>query len=125
MNARRCFALALAALCAGTSLVEAAPRPRVAVDQAATLAQQHLKERGLQDRIFVSALVLESTTVTRGQKYWYARWSESVIGDEQKKEVGLRINMDGTVVRVVQSPAKKYTDHRARADRPSVLDLKH
>ena len=114
------------ALALSASWAVASPGPKLPVERAAALAQQHLKERGLDDRVFVRALLLETTTVARGQKYWYARWSESVVaGDEQKKEVGLRINMDGSLVRVVESPSKKYADHRTRATRPSVLDLKH
>lgn len=121
---RRLILLAAAALVAGTSHLVAATGPRVSVDQAAGLAQGHLKERGLDGRVFVKALVLESTTVARGQTFWYARWSESVTTDD-KKEVGLRINMDGSLVRVLENKAKKYKDHRARTSRPSVLDLKH
>lgn len=121
---RRLILIAAAALILGAGSADAAPGPRLQVDQAASLAQAHLKERGLESRVFVRALTLESTTVTSGKGYWYARWSEVVEGEE-KKEVGLRINMDGSLVRVVENPAKKYKDHRARTSRPSVLDLKH
>ncbi len=117
--------LSIAAAQAWAFTVEAAPAPSVQVAQAATMAQQHLKERGLDDRIFIRALVLEAATVGRGERYWYARWSQNVTIEEEKKEVGLRINMDGTVVRVVENPSKKYTDHRSRSNRPSILDLKH
>jgi hypothetical protein len=120
----RLLLAAAVALIIGAASASATPGPRLRVDQAASLAQAHLKERGLDGRVFVSALTLESTAVARGKAYWYARWSDAVAGEE-KKEVGLRINMDGSLVRVVENPAKKYKDHRARTSRPSVLDLKH
>ena len=120
----RCLILAAAAaFIIAAASAGAAPGPRLRVDQAASLAQAHLKERGLEGRVFVSALTLESTAITRGKTYWYARWSDAVAGGE-KREVGLRIHMDGSVARVVENPAKKYKDHRARPNRPSVLDLK-
>ena len=121
---RRLILLAATALIAGTSSMVAAPGPQLPLTQAARLAQEHLKERGLDNRVFISALMLESTAVARGRQYWYARWSQEVKADE-KTEVGLRINMDGSLVRVLESKTKKYKDHRARTSRPSVLDLKH
>jgi hypothetical protein len=98
--------------------------PSMTVDKAASVAQQHLKERGLADSRFVSSLILERTSIGRGEQYWYARWSESVKLEEQKTEIGLRINMDGSLVRMVEGPGSKPKPHRARNDRPSILDLK-
>ena len=94
------------------------------VDQAAAVAQQHLKERGLDGSRYVNSLILEKAALGSGSQYWYARWSESVKLEDRKTEVGVRINMDGSVVRLVEGPSSKPKHHRTRADRPSILDLK-
>ncbi len=98
--------------------------PTLTVDQAANLAQQHLKERGLAGSRYVASLVLEKEAMARGEQYWYARWSESVKLEERKKEVGLRINMDGSLVRIIDGPTAQPKPQRFRPDRPSILDLK-
>lgn len=98
--------------------------PFLSVDQAANVAQQHLKERGLAGDRYVTSLVLEKDSVARGERYWYARWSESVKLEERKKELGVRINMDGSLVRIIEGPAAQPKNYRTRSDRPSILDLK-
>jgi hypothetical protein len=98
--------------------------PALSVEQAATLAQQHLKERGFGGSRYISSLALEKGSVTQGDRYWYARWSESVKLEEKQTELGIRINMDGTVVRVVEGPPAQPKNYRTRSDRPSILDLK-
>ncbi len=90
----------LLAVLALTSLavLEAAP-PALAIDQALKLAQEHLTGRGLAGEHFISSLTLEDSTVTGGEKYWFARWSPSIRLDD-KSETGLRINLDGSLVRL-------------------------
>lgn len=104
--------------------MSAVAAPTVPIDQAAAVAQAHLRERGLEGSRFVSSLVLERESLGRGKHYWYARWSETVKLEGQKTEVGLRINMDGSLVRLIEGPSSKPKHHRSRADRPSILDLK-
>ena len=99
--------------------------PAVSVEQAAAIAQAQLKERGLTDRVFVTSLALEKDGLARGDRYWYARWSANLPLEERKTELGVRINMDGSVVRVVENPQSYPQDHRSRSNRPSILDLKH
>lgn len=115
--------LAIVALLVSASSVLATPT--LSVQQAADLAQQHLKERGLSARRYITSLALEKEAGRRGERYWYARWSESVKLEEKKTELGLRINMDGSLVRVVEGPAAPPKNYRTRSDRPSILDLKH
>ncbi len=105
----------------------AAP-PALPIDQAAALAQGDLRERGLSGQLYVASIGLELESLGRRVPYWYARWSQSIAGEEKKRETGLRINMDGSLVRMVETPnasREALTNHRTRSDRPSILDLKH
>lgn len=88
------FAFALAA-------VDAAPpaRPAVGIDQALKLALDHLTERGLAADHYIGSLTLEDSTLSGGERFWYARWIPS-IRLEDKSENGLRINMDGSMARL-------------------------
>jgi len=88
-------ALALSTL----SAVAADNVPALPIDQALKIAQDHLKSGGV-DRAIVG-LVLEQSTFK--STYWYAKWS-SPIDDGPKKEIGLRIDMDGTVTRFITGP---------------------
>ncbi len=117
--------LALIALLGSTAAVAA---PSLPIDRAAALAQAHLRERGLEGQVYVTSLALEIEALARRTPYWYARWSQSIAGDEKKRELGLRINMDGSFVRIVEAPnasREALRNHRTRSDRPSILDLKH
>jgi hypothetical protein len=91
------------------------------------VAQQYLKEQGMADKYYISALTLESTDMRRASFRWYARWSESVQLSEDRRELGVQIDMDGTLARVVEGREGRagLQNHRTRSDRPSILDLKH
>ena len=108
---------ALLALVAFTA--QAAPLP---IETALGLAQKDLKDRGLGGQVSIVSLSLESGTVVGGKTHWFARWSRSVDLGDQRRESGLQINMDGSVVRLVKAPAKPRQQDHAR---PSILDLKH
>jgi hypothetical protein len=73
--------------------------PALSIDQALKIAQDHLQKGGA-DRAVIG-LTLEQATFH--SSYWYAKWS-SPIDDGPKKEIGLRIDMDGTVTRFVTGP---------------------
>jgi hypothetical protein len=88
-----------AALVLGASSVLAGDRPAVPIEQALKLAMEHLAERGLADQHYIGSLTLEDSTLSGGQRYWYARWVPSIKVD-QKSESGLRINMDGSLARL-------------------------
>ncbi|MHA3773522.1 hypothetical protein ACXR0O_18465 [Verrucomicrobiota bacterium sgz303538] len=115
----------LSAACIAVLASSVVAAPQISIDQAISLAQQHLKERGLDGDRYITSLALEKDSITRGNQYWYARWSESVKLEDRKTELGLRINMDGSVVRIVEGPAAQPKNYRTRSDRPSILDLKH
>ena len=72
----------------------------------------------------VMSITLDRDSLRGKERYWYARWSENVKLEERKTELGLRINMDGSIVRMVEGPASQPKNYRTRSDRPSILDLK-
>ena len=71
------------------------------------LAQKELKDRGLAAHIYVFSLVMQPDGVMNKEMHWYAAWSEAIPGDNHKKEVGMRINMDGSTIRVVEGPGQR------------------
>jgi hypothetical protein len=119
--------LSLVVLLSAVCLASAVPR--MTVDQAGTLAQKSLKDRGLDGQIYVVSLVLEPDGVLNKEMHWRVIWSEGIPtdGDNKAKEVGMRINMDGSIVRLVEGSAnlEALRNPRTRSDRPSILDLKH
>jgi hypothetical protein len=39
------------------------------------------------------------------KSYWFVAWSESVPGDKaNQREVGVKVNMDGSAARLVKEP---------------------
>ena len=121
----RFLLLSALSLLGAACLAQAAPV--IPIDQAAAIAQKELKSRGLDSQIFVTSIGLTADGMANSEKYWYVRWSEAIKGEERKKEVGMKIKMDGTIVRLVEGPdgTEALRNHRTRSDRPSILDLKH
>lgn len=124
----RLFFFALASLFAATGFAA----PQLPVDKAVALANQHLKERGAAGSTYITSVKLEA-----GPR-WAFVWSEPIAIDETKKETGLMIAMDGSIVSIVKGPPNKdpvtgkfdpngptgLQNPRTRTDRPSILDLK-
>jgi hypothetical protein len=73
--------------------------PALNIEAAMKIAQDYLKGVSPSDPRFLAALSLEQPTLG-GASYWYARWSAPVIGPG-KAEIGLRIDMDGSLTKVV------------------------
>jgi hypothetical protein len=73
--------------------------PALDIEGALKIAQNYLKSATPSDPRFLAALTLEKPTLT-GASYWYARWSSPIIGGG-KAQVGLRIDMDGSLTKVV------------------------
>ncbi len=96
----------LVALALTSLSVCAAEKPVIPIDAALKTAMTHLAERGLADQHFIGSLTLEDTSIMGGKQYWFARWSPS-IKLEGRTESGLRINMDGSLVRITARPLGK------------------
>jgi len=99
MKNLRLLPLVVALALSTITAVAADSTPALPIDQALKIAQDHLQKGGV-DRAIVG-LVLEQATFK--SSYWYAKWS-SPIEDGARKEIGLRIDMDGTVTRFVTGP---------------------
>ena len=89
--------LALGAMSA--TLCASDTAPALNIEAALKIAQDYLKSAAPSDPRFLAALSIERPTVT-GAPYWYARWSSPIVGGS-KSEIGLRIDMDGTLTKVV------------------------
>lgn len=126
----------IAALLAAPMFAWAAPK--LSAEQAAKLAQAHLKERGIAGQVFIRSITLEGDSQGNGG-YWTVKWSGEIAMDNEKKETGLQVSMDGSLARLVKGPSNRnpvtgefdpngstgLSNPRTRADRPSILDLKH
>ena len=83
----------------------AADAPTLPIDQALKIAQDYLQKSGSAAGVQIVGLVYEKSTMRSG--YWWAKWSHAVE-DGNRKETGLRIEMDGTVTRFVTAPGGAF-----------------
>jgi hypothetical protein len=128
------------ALLGAAALATAAPNgPTLPADQALALAQQHLNSRAASAGFYITSLKLETLDLKRSAYRWAVEWSEPVPVDSTKKETGIEIAMDGSIVSLVKGPPNRnprtgkfdpngstgLQNPRTRSDRPSILDLKH
>ena len=97
MKTHRCL-LAVLALVAFAFATHAADKaPALPIEGALKIAQDYLK--GKDGARVIVALTLENTTL-RGETYWFAKWSSPILGGE-KPELGLRIDMNGDITKIV------------------------
>jgi hypothetical protein len=129
---RALFAFAL--LTAASAFAE----PLLPVEKAVSIASKHLKERGNTGGTYITSVKLEPDTAQRSSFRWSVTWNEPITLDELKKEVGVVIAMDGSLVSLVKGAPNKnpvtgkfdpngptgLQNPRTRTDRPSILDLK-
>ena len=81
----------------------AADRPQgLSIEDALKIAENYLRSANPSEPRSIVALTLETTTV-RGASYWYAKWSGPILSGDSKPELGLRIDMDGSLTKVVAS----------------------
>ena len=84
--------------------------PQLDAVQAAKIATDYLATLGAKAPHIVS-LTLEKSALLHGRLSWVARWSRS-IELEGEKEVGLRVNLDGSTARLIED---KTAARRRRA----------
>ena len=77
----------------------------VSARQAVDIAQEQLDLRGLQSSIQIESVVLQAATVLGSTRVWTVLWSRSVSADSGKLEVGVEVDMNGRVVRLVKKTA--------------------
>jgi hypothetical protein len=74
--------------------------PALDAERAAKIATVYLAQFGPNAPHIVS-LTLEKSGLVKGRTSWIARWSRT-IDVEGDRELGLRVNLDGTTVRLVE-----------------------
>jgi len=95
------FALALLASIFLLSSAMANP-PALNAVQAATIAQQDLEMRGLQDRIHISQIIHKSGRFG-APEHWEVLWNDTFPAQtEGREEFGLKITMDGNYKRSIR-----------------------
>lgn len=77
----------------------------VSARQAVDIAQEQLDLRGLQSSIQIESVMLQSATVLGSRRVWTVLWSRPVSSDSGKFEVGVEVDMNGKVVRLVKKTA--------------------
>jgi len=89
-------------------------RPALDAVRAAKIATDYLSRLGPGAPHIVS-LTLEKSAIIRGRTSWIARWSRTVE-NEGDRELGLRVNLDGTSVRLVEdkSNSKRASSNNIR-----------
>ncbi|MEA3189387.1 MAG: hypothetical protein QOD99_3217 [Chthoniobacter sp.] len=91
-------------LCSTSSLF-AADRPAISARQALEIAENDLTSRNLTPKLYVVSLSLERPSMFGGATYWMAKWSEAIPASKpENREIGLKVKMDGTPVRLVKEP---------------------
>ena len=110
MKTPRMF-LAVVALVAFAFTAQAADKaPTLPIEGALKIAQDYVKEKG-EPRAIV-ALTLEHATL-RGETYWFAKWASPILGGE-RPELGLRIDMNGEVTKIVSGGASAVAAGKQR-----------
>jgi hypothetical protein len=77
--------------------------PALPAPEAATIAQADLTSRGLESTIYIAQIIYKKESLMGGAAYWEVMWSKEVPAQtEGRKEIGLRISMDGSYKRAVR-----------------------
>jgi len=74
----------------------------VSVQKAIALAQEQIEMRGLQSAVQIESVVLQPATVLGSSKIWTVLWSKPVPLENGKCEVGVEVDMNGKVMRLVK-----------------------
>lgn len=94
--------LALLFLAPLTSLFSA-DTPALNAAQAATIAQGDLATRGIEATVYIVEVNYKKEVFLSGPAYWEVLWNEGFAAQtEGRKEIGLRVAMDGTFKRAVR-----------------------
>lgn len=109
---RTAAAITLAGVFFSTSL-RAADAPAVDALRAARIATDYLVELGAKAPHIVS-ITLEKSALLRGKSSWVVRWSCPVEADGLR-EVGLRVNLDGSSARLVEDKSAAARREAKRA----------
>ena len=92
---------------------QAQAAPQLSIEQATKIASGYLAQGGYAKDHYISALVLEPSTVLRKEFHWVAQWSPAIKLAE-RRETGLEIAMDGAYARVVTKSASESAAQLSR-----------
>jgi hypothetical protein len=85
------------------TIATAADRPAVSARQALDAGEKSLAERALSKKVYIDSVALDHTALKGGEQFWFVRWSESFPAlTAGRREIGLKVMMDGSVVRLVK-----------------------
>ena len=77
--------------------------PIITAAQAAQSAQQDLESRGIQSKFYIWQMTYKKDSFMNGKRYWEVLWNKSFPAQtEGRKEIGLRIQMNGEYTRAVK-----------------------
>ena len=87
-----------------TQYIGASDAPSLKATEAAVIAQEDLESRGLSETIHISEIVYRKPGLLGGgPAHWEIVWSKPFDAQtEGRKEVGLKIRMDGSYTRSVR-----------------------
>jgi len=105
MKNLRLLSLLLAFAFPALTTLGADKTPTLAIDQALKIAQDYLDQHGAASDHQIISLSLQAATIH--SVYWYAHWQPAIV-DGQKKDLGLRINMDGSTAVMETGPSGGY-----------------
>ncbi len=77
--------------------------PPITALEAATIADNYLKDRALLDSTFIESITLEKAGLLRPERHWFVKWdAPRRVDGMQKVEIGLKVTMEGKVTRLVR-----------------------
>lgn len=95
--------LTLWILSASCAVTLAGSPPPVTAQDAARLADEYLKERGLLDSTYILSITLEKAALLKPARHWFVKWDEPLpVEGTGKKEIGLKITLEKKVTRLVE-----------------------
>lgn len=92
------------ALFLSVNLAHADNAPALKAAEAAAIAQGDLASRGLESSVYIAEMVYKSGSLLGGDPaHWEVMWSKEFDAQtEGRKEIGLKVKMDGTYTRSVR-----------------------
>jgi hypothetical protein len=76
--------------------------PSVTAQDAARLADEYLKERGLLASTYIQSITIEQAALLKPDRHWLVKWDAPIaVEGMRKKEIGLKITFEGKVTRLV------------------------
>jgi malate synthase len=81
----------------------AGDRPAVTAQEAAKIADDYLKDRGLAESTFIESITLEKVAMFSPERHWFVKWDAPLpVDGMQKKEIGLKVTMAGKATRLIE-----------------------